>query len=97
MEEVLAEPLAEGASLIDACKGGVVLCRLVNRIAELMDPPIPPLVKKIHASTLAFRVGVPVPPRPSFVPRFFSTALPPFVLAASLKYLKSAGAGSSQL
>ena len=46
----------DAASLVEACKSGVLLCRMINRICELCDPPQPPPVKKINESKLAFKV-----------------------------------------
>jgi hypothetical protein len=49
---------ADGVPLVEACKSGVLLCKMMNKICSLMLPPIPPLIKKINESKLAFKVSI---------------------------------------
>lgn len=64
MNAVLEEPMDDTLPLIEVCKGGVVLCQLLNRIAELLGTA--KLVKKIHPSTTAFKAR---PRRPDLTGR----------------------------
>lgn len=69
MESVLDERLPEEESLVDLCRSGAILCRLVNALCDLHEPRIENIVK----------YGPPVSP---FLSRCLAHSRPPMCVGA---------------